>query len=78
MAAHARLKNEFTEDEKYHNAQILNFTCKQLGGSSGVVHFLYDFVVAGHKAFLLTLWSLCCVGVLRPFDTFQVISGAVS
>ena len=20
----------------------------------------------------------CCVGVLRPFDTFQVISGAVS
>ena len=23
MAAHARLKNEFTEDEKYHNLMIL-------------------------------------------------------
>ena len=45
---------------------------------SNLIHYAFVWEKDKTMDFSETIVVCCCVGVLRPFDTFQVISGAVS
>ena len=64
MAMHARLKNEYMEDEKYHNLITwFIYTCYQFPLASYTVE----------REVIVTLFTSCIVGNIGLWDEYHMV-----
>ena len=66
MAAHARLENKFTEDEKYHNLMShFVYASSVVGNSIGALHVIITIVIYVTNSRICIGFSLCRLSYLR-------------